>query len=284
LLQHPDVRTLLELALREDVGPGDITTATIVPRSARAEAVVVAREAGVLAGLDLFAGVFQLLDSGVEVRPRLDDGQQFGAGAVLAEVEGSARAILTAERTALNFLWHLCGMATITALYVAAVEPSAVRVVDTRKTVPGWRVLSKYAVRVGGGQNHRFGLYDGVLIKDNHIAVAGSVRRAVEAARRGAPHTLRVQVEADTLQQVEEALQAGADAVLLDNMPPDVMRLAVEKARGRALTEASGGIRLEQMRAVAETGVDIISTSAITIAARPIDIALDITTATGASG
>jgi nicotinate-nucleotide pyrophosphorylase (carboxylating) len=273
---NPTVRALIELALSEDIGSGDITSDLTLPKGARAKAVMSPREAGVAAGLGVAASIFGAVDGSVSVQQTHEDGEPFSPGSHLMTVEGDARSVLTAERTALNFAQILSGIATLTAAYVAEVHPLPVRVVDTRKTIPGWRTLSKYAVRMGGGLNHRFGLSDGVLIKDNHIAVVGSVGAAVEAARAGAPHTMRIEIEVDTLEQLDEALAAGADVVLLDNMSLDQMREAVRVTDGRALLEASGGVRLDMLRAIAETGVDIISTRQITVAAPPIDIGFDL--------
>ncbi len=273
---NPTVRALVELALSEDIGSGDITSDLTLPRDARAKAVMSPREPGMAAGLGVAASIFASVDPSVVVEQIHADGEAFSAGSHLMTVEGDARSVLTAERTALNFAQILSGIATLTAAYVAEVQPLPVRVVDTRKTIPGWRTLSKYAVRMGGGLNHRFGLADGVLIKDNHIAVVGSVGAAVEAARAGAPHTMRIEIEVDTLAQLDEALAAGADVVLLDNMSLDQMREAVRVTDGRALLEASGGVRLDMLRAIAETGVDIISTRQITVAAPPIDIGFDL--------
>ncbi len=280
---NPTVRALVELALGEDIGSGDITSDLTLRQDARAEAVMSPREPGVAAGLGVAASIFAAVDPSVSVRQTHADGEPFSAGSHLMTVAGDARSVLTAERTALNFAQILSGIATLTAAYVAEVHPLPVRVVDTRKTIPGWRTLSKYAVRMGGGLNHRFGLADGVLIKDNHIAVVGSVAAAVEAARAGAPHTMRIEIEVDTLEQLDEALAAGADVVLLDNMSLDEMREAVRKTDGRALLEASGGVRLDMLRAIAETGVDIISTRQITVAAPPIDIGFDLVVDDGAA-
>ena len=273
---NPTVRALIELALSEDIGSGDITSDLTLPKGARAKAVMSPREEGVAAGLGVAETVFAAVDPTITVTTTHADGDPFAAGSSLMTVEGDARSVLTAERTALNFAQILSGIATLTATYVAAVRPLPVRVVDTRKTIPGWRTLSKYAVRMGGGLNHRFGLSDGVLIKDNHIAVVGSVGAAIAAARAGAPHTMRIEVEVDTLDQLDQALEAGADIVLLDNMSLDEMREAVRRTDGRALLEASGGVQLDMLRGIAETGVDIISTRQITVAAPPIDIGFDL--------
>ncbi len=278
---NPTVRALIELALSEDIGSGDITSDLTLPKGARAKAVMSPREEGVAAGLGVAETVFAAVDPTITVTTTHADGDPFTPGSLLMTVEGDARSVLTAERTALNFAQILSGIATLTAAYVAAVRPLPVRVVDTRKTIPGWRTLSKYAVRMGGGLNHRFGLADGVLIKDNHIAVVGSVGAAIAAARAGAPHTMRVEVEVDTLDQLDQALEAGADIVLLDNMHLDEMREAVRRTDGRALLEASGGVQLDMLRGIAETGVDIISTRQITVAAPPIDIGFDLVVESG---
>ncbi|MBT3266500.1 carboxylating nicotinate-nucleotide diphosphorylase [Candidatus Poribacteria bacterium] len=278
---NPTVRALIELALSEDIGSGDITSDLTLPKDARAKAVMSPREEGVAAGLGVAVAVFAAVDPAITVTTTHADGDPFTPGDVLMTVEGDARSVLTAERTALNFAQILSGIATLTATYVAAVQPLPVRVVDTRKTIPGWRTLSKYAVRMGGGLNHRFGLSDGVLIKDNHIAVVGSVGAAIAAARAGAPHTMRIEVEVDTLDQLDQALEAGADVVLLDNMSLDEMREAVRRTDGRALLEASGGVQLDMLRGIAETGVDIISTRQITVAAPPIDIGFDLVVESG---
>ncbi|MDA1191342.1 MAG: carboxylating nicotinate-nucleotide diphosphorylase [Candidatus Poribacteria bacterium] len=277
IFKNPLVRQLIDLALLEDIGIGDITSELTLPMEATARGVLIAKEAGVLAGIDVAGAVFRQVDEATTFTARRRDGERFEAGNELGVVEGSARSVMTAERTALNFLQQLCGIATLTARYVEEVAGTNAKVIDTRKTIPGWRALSKYAVRMGGGHNHRLSLADAVLIKDNHIAVAGSVTRAMESAKRGAPHTMGIEIEVDTLEQFDEALAAGATIVLLDNMPPDTLREAVRRNKGRATLEASGGIRLETLRAVAETGVDVISTRAITSDARTIDISLDVT-------
>lgn len=270
-----ELERAVAVALEEDIGPGDVTTLATVPADAFGRAVFVAREAGVLAGLPCARAVYRRLDPAVRFEAFLQDGDDLAPGARVAAVEGPARAILTGERVALNFLQHLSGIATRTARFVRLVEGTGARIADTRKTVPGLRALAKYAVRVGGGTNHRFGLYDGVLIKDNHIRAAGGLRRAIERARHVAPHLLRIEVEAETLEEVREALEAGADVILLDNMDPNTLRAAVELCRGRALTEASGGIREETIRAVAEAGVDLISVGALTHSVTALDIGLD---------
>lgn len=271
--QH--VTLVVAAALAEDVGPGDVTTLATIPGTATCTAQLRTREPGVVAGLPVAVEAFRQLDASLEIMQHRQDGQPMEAGAHLLSVSGPARAVLTAERVALNFVQRLSGIATITARYVAAVQGTKAVIVDTRKTTPGLRTLEKYAVRVGGGRNHRFGLFDGVLIKDNHIAASDGIGGAVLAARRAVPHTLRIEVETDSLDQVAEAVEVGADAILLDNMPPEVMRRAVEMIGGRALTEASGGITLASVRAAAETGVDLISVGALTHSAPSLDIGLD---------
>lgn len=270
------VDDLIARALAEDVGGGDVTTLAIVPADTRAEARIVARAAGVVAGLPVASRVFAHVDPRVEVALAARDGERVRPAQTVASLAGPARAILSGERVALNFLQHLSGIATRTAHFVELVAGTGARILDTRKTIPGLRLLAKYAVRCGGGQNHRVGLYDGIVIKDNHIAAAGSLATAVERARARAPHLARVEVEVETLDQVREALAAGADLLLLDNMPLDQMRQAVALCRGRAQTEASGGITEETVRAVAETGVDFISVGALTHSVAALDFSLDL--------
>lgn len=273
----PDrIDNLLRRALAEDVGAGDVTTLALVPPGQAGTAVALAKEGGVLAGNAIAARVFSLLDSAVSATPLLSDGDALTPGAHFLRIEGSLQTILTGERVALNVVRHLSGIATLTRAFVEAVDGTGAQIVDTRKTTPGLRLFEKYAVRVGGGQNHRMGLFDGVLIKDNHIAACGSVQRAVTRARASVHHLLKIQIEAKTLGQVAEALEAGADGILLDNMPPDTMAEAVEMARGRAFTEASGGITLESVREVARSGVDLISVGMLTHSAAALDISLDI--------
>ena len=268
----PLAQALIQLALLEDAPGGDLTSNLTIPPDAQALGVARAKEPGVLAGVGMMRAVFHAVDPAAVFSAQTQDGQTFSAGADIASVQGNARAILAAERTALNFVQLMSGISTATARYADAVKPLPVRVADSRKTIPGWRVLSKYAVRMGGGQNHRFSLSDGVLIKDNHIAVAGGVAEAVNAARKHAPHTTRIEVEVETLEQLQEALDAKADIVLLDNMDAETLKRAVQTADGRALLEASGGVRLDNIRRIAETGVDVVSTSGMTAGAGAIDI------------
>lgn len=274
------VDELLRRALAEDLGrSGDLTTEAIISADAATRAVVVAREAGRIAGLDASLRTFGLLDDRVVVRALVADSDTVAAGTVLGELEGPTRAILTGERTCLNLLGHLSGIATQVADVVALVDGTGARIIDTRKTTAGLRALEKYAVRCGGGGNHRMGLDDAVLIKDNHLAAAGSIAAAVGAARAHAGHLIKIEVEVDTLDQLREALGAGVDLVLLDNMDPDTLQTAVDIAGGRCLLEASGGITPDNVRAVAETGVDLISMGWLTHSAPSLDVALDLAAA-----
>jgi len=278
-LPWEEVERLVRAALAEDVGSGDATTLATVPENMQARAAMVAREPLVMAGLALAEAAFTALSPKVAFDRRFAEGAAVATGQTLARVEGSARALLSAERVALNFVQRLSGIATLTAQYVAAIRGTKAQILDTRKTTPGWRRLEKYAVACGGGRNHRFGLFDLVLVKDNHLAALKSetpnaISAAVRRARRCYPQ-LKVEVEADTLRQVEQAVQAGADIILLDNMTVDQLKAAVRLVSGRAQTEASGGVNLKTVRAIAETGVDFISVGAITHSARSVDIALD---------
>jgi nicotinate-nucleotide pyrophosphorylase (carboxylating) len=270
------VKRAVEAALEEDLGgAGDITTDATIPINAKGEATIVAREAGIIAGLDLAAEAFRALDPDVKFSPLVSDGDAIKQGAMIAKISGKTRAILTAERTALNFLGHLSGIATLTSRYVEAVAGTGARIVCTRKTTPGLRTLEKYAVRMGGGVNHRFGLYDGVLIKDNHIAAASGVGNALRALGARAGHMVRIEVEVDTLDQLKEALRFPIDAVLLDNIDVPTLKKAVAMVAGRVTTEASGGVRLETVRKIAETGIDLISAGALTHSARRLDLSLE---------
>jgi nicotinate-nucleotide pyrophosphorylase (carboxylating) len=271
-----DLEVLIDRCLSEDIGTGDLTTNSIVSGDAMTTGYIVMKEAGVVAGLPVAEMVFRRLDPAIIFRAGAPDGQQVARGALLAEVCGKARAVLTGERLALNFLQRLSGIATKTAQLVAMVAGEKACIVDTRKTTPGLRMLEKYAVRTGGGRNHRFGLYDAVLIKDNHIKVAGGIGAAVESARRHIPHTARIEVEVEDLAGVREALGARADIIMLDNMSPVEMSKAVTLVGGRALVEASGGVTAENIRAVAAAGVDLISVGALTHSAPSLDISLDI--------
>jgi len=264
-------------ALAEDLGrAGDITTNATVPADRSGEAAIVARAPGCVAGLEVALSVFRVLDPGATAEVLRPDGSSVDAAEVLARVRAEARALLTGERTALNFLGHLSGIASATRDVVSRLDGLPTRVACTRKTTPGLRALEKYAVLVGGGESHRYGLDDAVLIKDNHVAVAGGITPAVERARGSVSHMVKIELEVDTLAQLDEALELGVDVILLDNMDLETLREAVRRARGRALTEASGGIRPDDVRAVAETGVDLISLGWLTHSAPSLDVALDI--------
>lgn len=270
------VEPLVRTALLEDLGrAGDITTDAIVPASSRGRTALVARQDGVVAGLDIALMAFRLIDPDIRAEIAAPDGTRLAKGGVIATIAGPTRGILTAERVALNFLCHLSGIASATASVVAAIRDTQTRVVCTRKTMPGLRAVQKYAVRVGGGFNHRFGLDDGVLIKDNHIAAAGSIAQAMARTRAAIGHLVKIELEVDTLAQLEEALALGVDAVLLDNMSNDEMRRAVALVAGRAVTEASGRITPETAVEVAATGVDLLSSGALTHSVRTLDIGLD---------
>ncbi|MEO0399382.1 MAG: carboxylating nicotinate-nucleotide diphosphorylase [Pseudomonadota bacterium] len=263
-------------ALQEDLGlAGDVTTAACIPENARSKAAIVARRPGVIAGLALAQAAFRQTDPTIQFEPARQDGARVKSGEALAVIEGPSRGVLTGERVALNFLGRLSGVATATAQLVDAVAHTTAKIACTRKTTPGLRALEKYAVRCGGGVNHRFGLFDAVMIKDNHIAAAGGIVAAAKTARDAIPHTMRIEIEVDRLDQLEEALSAGADIILLDNMaPPDLTR-AVDIAAGRAVLEASGNVTLETVAAIAETGIDVISSGAITHSAPCLDLGLD---------
>ena len=275
ILEPWQVEALVERFLDEDIGRGDRTTEAVVPETLTGRARIEAREGAVIAGLDVARACFDAL-GGLEWKPEVADGDRVEAGGVVVRMEGQLRTILTGERTALNLLQRLSGIATQTRRYVEAIEGTAAQVVDTRKTTPGLRPLEKYAVRVGGGSNHRAGLDDGILIKDNHIAAAGSVTEAVSRARVEVPHGLKVEVEVQDLDQLDDAVAAGADAVLLDNMSPEMVREAVTRAGGKALLEASGGITLDTISEYAKTGVDLISVGALTHSVRAIDLSLEV--------
>ncbi|HEX3575467.1 MAG TPA: carboxylating nicotinate-nucleotide diphosphorylase [Rhodopila sp.] len=270
------IEPAVRAALLEDLGrAGDLTTDAVVPGDARTRTALVARQVGVVAGLDFAAAAFRLIDPAIEMAVALPDGSRLRPGDTIATVAGPARGVLTAERTALNFLCHLSGVASATRGIADAIEGTRAQVCCTRKTMPGLRFAQKYAVRVGGGSNHRFGLDDAVLIKDNHVAIAGGVRPAVERARAGVGHLVKIELEVDTLAQLEEALALGVDAVLLDNMGPAMLRQAVRMVDGRAITEASGGIRPDTAAAIAASGVDLLSVGWLTHSATVLDIGLD---------
>jgi nicotinate-nucleotide pyrophosphorylase (carboxylating) len=270
----PAVDRLIRMALEEDIGPGDVTTAATIAPGTPARAQLVAKEEFVLAGIDVARRVFEILDAQVAFEALGKDGQSVKRGEVLAWLKGDAASLLQGERVALNLLQRLSGVATLTSRFVRETAGTGATIVDTRKTTPGLRTLEKYAVRVGGGGNHRMALYDGVLIKENHVAAAGGITAAVTRARRQVPHTLKIEVEVRDLDEVSEALAAGADILLLDNMDLAQLRAAVELVAGRAVTEASGGVNLETVRAIAETGVDLISVGALTHSYSSVDISM----------
>jgi len=270
------IQPLVDAALREDIRSGDITTNALIPAGTTARAQMAFRESGVVSGLALAQLAFKSLDPTAMIEIHYDDGAAVQPGDVVLTVEAAAGAVLTAERVALNFTQRLSGIATLTRRFVDATEGTGARIVDTRKTTPGLRLLEKYAVRCGGGANHRFALDDMVLVKDNHIALCGGVTKAVERARQYAGHSVKVELECDNLVQVEEAVAAGADIILLDNMKPETLREAVGIIGGQAISEASGGVNLDTVRAIAESGVDLISVGALTHSARALDIGLDI--------
>ncbi len=267
---------LIDFALEEDVGSGDITTRLTVDSDATGTAILIVREDGVLAGLDVFKRVFRKIDPEIRFDGNFMDGDILSAHQVVSTVYGSLLSILKAERTALNFLQRMSGIATLTRRYVEKVSPFDVKILDTRKTAPGLRWFDKYAVRVGGGTNHRFGLFDGVLIKDNHIVAAGSVEQAVKKAKSIAPHTLKIEVEVEDIKGVKHAVDAGADIIMLDNMSVETMKQAVQIISGRAITEASGGVNLDTVADIASTGVNFISVGDLTHSAAAIDFSLDI--------
>lgn len=279
-LAKAQLEKIIDSTLAEDLSTGDITTELLIPAELEGRASIVVKEKGVLAGIGVAAEVFHRVDPRLDFKELVPDGSKVGPGEVVAIIEGSAASILKAERTALNFLQHLSGIATLTARYVDAVSGLGTKIFDTRKTIPGLRALEKYAVRVGGGYNHRQSLGDGILIKDNHFAALRSqgieLKEAVAKARQDAPHTAKIEVEVQNVDQARQALNAGADVIMLDNMSLDDMGYVVQLCRGRAVLEASGGITLENVRAVAETGVDIISIGALTHSAKAMDISLEL--------
>lgn len=277
LLNNPQVDAIIDLALNEDIGTGDITTLSTIPEEKTAFGRFIAKEDMVICGVPLAAHIFAKVDPNIVFSAAFEDGAQVRKSDVIATVTGNARNVLTGERTALNFMQRLTGIATRTAAAATEVAGTSAKITDTRKTTPGLRVLEKYAVRAGGGTNHRFNLADGVLIKDNHIAVSGGIRKAVAAARAVIPHTLKIEVEVETKEQLAEALEAGADIIMLDNMTNEQMRECVQIVGGRALVEASGNMGEKKLRDVAETGVDIISIGALTHTVKAADISLKFT-------
>ena len=270
-----EIDELFRLALLEDVGSGDATTLSIIPPGLESSAVVFGREPFILSGSKPFRRIFELLDPEIRIECPFPDGDRIEPNVAVFRIEGRVRTLLTGERTALNFAQRLSGIATLTRKMSQAVAGTGCQLLDTRKTTPLWRSLEKEAVRHGGGRNHRFGLSDGILIKDNHIAAAGSIKAAVRRAREGAPHTLRIEIEVESIGQLDEAIAAGADIVLLDNFTLDMLREAVAIGKGRVVLEASGGVSLETVRAIAETGVDFVSCGALTHSARAIDLTME---------
>lgn len=265
--------------LAEDIGSGDITTETTIPRGSQSKAVIHVKESGIIAGIPVARLVFDVVDPSLVFHAQVQDGDRVEKGAVLAVVEGSTHSLLTGERLALNLMQRLSGIATKTSRFVEALEGLPVRLVDTRKTTPGHRMLEKYAVRVGGGSNHRFGLYDAVMIKDNHIKGAGGIRAAVERARRQIPHTMKIEVETESLDQVQEALDCGADIIMLDNMSASLMKESVALIKATSphvIVEASGGVTLETVHGIAACGVDVISVGGLTYSFQALDISLDL--------
>ncbi|NIK80108.1 nicotinate-nucleotide pyrophosphorylase (carboxylating) [Paenibacillus castaneae] len=273
------VREQIRGWLAEDVGSGDVTTETTIPKESRSKAVIHVKESGYIAGLPIAKLVFEVVDPSLVFEAKVQDGDKVDKGTIIAVVEGSTHSLLIGERLALNLMQRLSGIATKTRSFVDALEGLPVRLVDTRKTTPGHRMLEKYAVRVGGGANHRFGLYDAVMIKDNHIKGAGGITAAVEASRRIIPHTMKIEVETESLQQVDEAIACGADIIMLDNMTASMMKEAVAQIKARAphvIVEASGGVSLETVHAIASCGVDVISVGGLTYSFQALDISLDL--------
>jgi len=270
------VDKIIERGLLEDIGTGDVTTKSIIPSNLKAKGIIKTSEEGVVAGLGIACLVFKKLDSDITFQEKIKDGTKVARGKVLAEITGPARTILKGERVALNFLQRMSGIATITSKFCQEVKDFPARIVDTRKTTPGLRILEKYAVRMGGGYNHRFGLYDAVLIKDNHIAVAGGIKSAVNSVRKQISHTVKIEVEVENISQFQEALEMKVDIIMLDNMNLDTMKEAVKMAKGKVLIEASGGITLEKARKIAQTGVDLISIGALTHSVKSLDISMEI--------
>ncbi len=273
---HHIIKRSVDLAFAEDLGrAGDITTAGIISEGITSKANIVARQSGIIAGIEVARVAFTCANENICFNIHVDDGKPVASGDVIGEVSGSAAGILIAERTALNFLGHLSGIATLTGKFVDAIKGTNAQICCTRKTTPGLRALEKFAVRAGGGMNHRFGLDDAVLIKDNHIAAAGGIKPALLAARSSIGHMVKIEIEVDRLDQLEEALELGVDVVMLDNMPPDILHKAVRIIAGRALSEASGGVNLNSVKAIADSGVDMISVGAITHSAATLDVGLD---------
>jgi len=274
--ENIQIKKIIEQALLEDLGTGDITTDSIILPTQNAHGIFKTSESGIIAGLNIAKMLFRMLDSKIDFQMKVCDGQRISSGQTIAEISGSARPILKGERIALNLLQRLSGIATMTSRFCDEVKDFSVRIVDTRKTTPGLRILEKYAVRVGGAINHRFGLYDAILIKDNHIALAGGIKPAVQLAKKNASHMVKIEIEVDNLSQLKEALEENVDIIMLDNMNLTDMKKAVEISKGQVLLEASGGITLEKVKAIAQTGVDLISVGALTHSVKSLDISLEI--------
>ena len=276
MLNGFEIDSIITAALKEDLALGDITTDNLIDSSCTAKAFFIAKQPGIIAGMDISKRAFELLDGGVKFRKNIEDGAAVENGDIIAEIDGNARALLKSERTALNFLQRLSGIATRTSEFCSKVKDLPVRIVDTRKTTPCLRFLEKYAVKVGGGHNHRFCLSDGVLIKDNHIKAAGGIKNAVQLARKNVPHTIKIEVEVEKLEQVKEALECGAEIIMLDNMNAEMMKEAVKLINKRAIVEASGNVSIENVYDVACTGVDIISIGSLTHSVKAFDISMKI--------
>lgn len=286
-LNRSNLERSLRAWLEEDIGMGDVTTMTTIPAESQAKGIIHVKDEGIIAGLSVAEAVFTLVDPQLRFEAKVNDGAAARYGTVIAEVSGSTRSILLGERLALNLLQRMSGIATRTRQFVDRLEGLPVRLVDTRKTTPGHRMLEKYAVRIGGGHNHRFGLYDAVMIKDNHIKGAGGIREAIVAARAQIPHTMKIEVEVETFEQLEEALAAGPDIVMLDNMSPEQMSQAVQRMKSQAphiMVEASGNVTLDAVRGIAQSGVDVISVGRLTYSVQSLDISLDLNEQKGSAG
>ena len=274
--ENIQIEKIIEQALVEDIGTGDITTHSIIHPSLHAHGIIKTSENGIIAGLNIASLVFKKLDSKIDFQCKVNEGQEVSIGEILVKIHGPAQAILKGERIALNFLQRMSGIATMTSQYCHEVKDYPIRIVDTRKTTPGLRILEKYAVRIGGASNHRFGLYDAILIKDNHIALAGGVKPAIQLAKKNASHTVKIEIEVENLSQLKEVLEESVDIIMLDNMDLTTMRKAVEMSRGKVLLEASGGITLKTVRAIAQTGINLISVGSLTHSVKSLDISMEI--------
>lgn len=274
--ENIQIEKIIEQALVEDIGTGDITTNSIIHPSLHAHGIIKTSENGIIAGLNIASLVFKKLDSKIDFQCTVNEGQEISIGEILVKIHGPAQAILKGERIALNFLQRMSGIATMTSQYCHEVKDYPIRIVDTRKTTPGLRILEKYAVRIGGASNHRFGLYDAILIKDNHIALAGGVKPAIQLAKKNASHTVKIEIEVENLSQLKEVLEESVDIIMLDNMDLTTMRKAVEMSRGKVLLEASGGITLKTVRAIAQTGINLISVGSLTHSVKSLDISMEI--------